>query len=149
MRAEVKASRRGLAGGGSGMGEGFQNPRPYVTKVDQKSQEGQVVYNAQGRAVGRIEGGWLVKRGLDPECHMLRRPPAWATDAAHLSLPVVGIRLFTTTGECWEAPLETWRRYGRELDRRWGKQVLLAARYWRGERRGVRQLRLFGSEVGA
>jgi len=111
--------------------------------------QGQVVYNGQGHAVGRIEDGWLIKRGLDPERHMLHSPSGWATDREHLRLPIVGIRLYTVTGEVWEARLELWQRYGQPLDRAWGKQVLLPARHWHVQRRGVRQLRLFGSEVGA
>jgi len=110
--------------------------------TSRRETQGPVVYNAQGRPVGRVEGGWLVKRGLDPERHMLRSPLGWCTDAEHLELPIRGIRLHTIDGQTWEAELELWRRYGQPLDRRWGAQVLLPAKYWRVERRGVRQLRL-------
>ena len=138
-------SRPWLAGGGKEAGEGSLNPRPYLTKVERVCQEphGQVVYNGQGHAVGRIEGGWLIKRNLDPERHMLHSPSGWCTDAEHLRLPILGIRLYTVTGEVWEARLELWQRYGQPLDRRWGEQVLLLVQYWHVERREVRQLTLF------
>ena len=122
--------------------------RPYShrhsTTARQRTQSpGQVVYNGQGHPVGRIESGWLIKRNLDPERHMLHSPSGWCTDAEHLRLPILGIRLYTVTGEVWEAPLEVLRRYGQPLDRRWGEQVLLLVQYWHVERRGVRQLTLF------
>lgn len=103
--------------------------------------EMQVVY-AQGRPVGRIQGEWLEKGGLDPNRHMMRSPRGWATDAGHLELPVKGIRLRTIDGEVWEATIELWRRYGVCLDRGWGTQVLLPVSFWTVRRRGVRQLGL-------
>ena len=117
----------------------------YSTSWGKTQGPGQVVYSGQGHVVGRIEDGWLTKRNLDPKRHMLHSPPGWCTDREHLGLPIVGIRLFTTTGEVWEARLELWQRYGQPLDRQWGAQVLLLARYWHVEQRGVRQLPLSGA----
>lgn len=112
-----------------------------------KQRGGQIVYNSQGRPIGRILNGWLVKTGLDPAKHKLRQPEGWATDANHLELPIEGIRLTTTTGEVWEATIETWRQYGLPIDRGHGRQIVLPSRFWRVERAGVRQLTLF--EVAA
>jgi hypothetical protein len=123
-------------------------PHRHSITARRKAQgPGQVVYSGQGHVVGRIEDGWLTKRNLDPKRHMLHSPPGWCTDREHLSLPIVGIRLFTTTGEIWEARLELWQRYGQPLDRQWGAQVLLLARYWHVKRHGVRQPLLSG--IGA
>ena len=116
------------------------------TQCSAESQHGQIVYNGQGRPVGVICGGWLLKTGLDPARHKLRSPAGWATDAGHLEIPgLLGVRLVTISGETWEAPLSLWRRYGIPLDRRFVAQLLLPARFWAVHRPGVRQLLLFGA----
>jgi len=132
---------RPLAAGGGDLERGGQPAQPHSTPSRAPGQA-KVVFSAQGGPIGTIEGSWLVKRGLDPERHMLHSPSGWCTDAEHLRLPIAGVRLYTTDGQVWEASLALWQRYGQPLDRRWGAQVLLPARYWRVERRGVRQLAL-------
>ncbi len=108
--------------------------------------EGQPVYNSRGRVIGRIEGGWLVKRGLDPKRHQLRKPPAWATDAEHLRLPIRGVRLVCVDGSVWEAPLSAFERYGLPVNRGFGKQVALPLKWWTVRREGEpHQLELFGN----
>jgi len=103
---------------------------------------------AQGRVVGRIAAdGWLEKRGVDPARHKLRKPEGWATSAAHLDLPIQGVRLFTVDGDVLEAPIALWRRYGVRIERGHGAQVVLPIRYWTARRAGApaaRQLCLFG-----
>lgn len=111
------------------------------------------VYNADGRPVGRFETDeagrlWLVKQGLDPKRHQLQRPPAWATDRAHIAqlraAGGAGVRLHTTDGRELEAPLSAFERHGFPVGRGHGEQVGLALRYWHDRRGGggVRQLPL-------
>ena len=109
------------------------------------SLEGQTVRNAAGRVVGRIEGGWLVKRGLDPKRHQLRKPPAWATDAEHLSLPVKGLKIITTDGRVWLGTWGAFERHGFRFDRGFGEQIALPLEWWIVRRRGKKaaQQRLF------
>jgi hypothetical protein len=117
------------------------------------------VYNADGRPVGRFETDeagrlWLVKERLDPRRHQLQRPPAWATDRAHLeqlqAADGAGVRLHTTDGRELEAPLSAFERHGFAVGRGHGDQVGLALRYWtdRRARVGARQL-TFALEVGS
>lgn len=92
---------------------------------------------AQGRVVGRMVDGWLVKTGLDPCRHKVRIPVGWATDAEHLEIPGLrGVRLYVKDGSTWTATLAAWRRYGRPLDRGHGRQVVLVDRYWTVTRPG-------------
>ena len=102
------------------------------------------VFGSNGKVVGVIEpDGWLVKRNLDPEKHMLKRPPGWCTDAEHLGLPIKGFRIYTVTDEVWEAGLRLFLLFGKRLNRGYGEQVVLPARFWHVRRRaGARQLRL-------
>jgi hypothetical protein len=106
--------------------------------------EAQAVFNAQGKPIGYVDGdGWLVKTHLDPDKHMLRKPEGWASDVAHVALPIKGIRLVTVGGVVWEAGIELWRRYAIAIDRGFGRQVVLPARYWQVHRPGDgRQLAL-------
>ena len=101
--------------------------------------------SATGRIVGTYEtnetGGLvLVKRNLDPEKHKLHSPSGWATDVEHLdelrahqertgkrSLVLV----HATTGEVWEASLDTFDHYGQRFNRLHGEQMVLPDRYWR------------------
>ena len=116
------------------------------TTSSRDTVEGQTVFNCQGRPVGVICDGWLVKSGLNPARHMLRKSSGWCTDTEHLSLPIVGIRLHTVTGDCWKARLEVWRRYGTPIQRGYGAQVLLPAWFWTVTRsEALRQLSLFGA----
>ena len=97
------------------------------------------VYTEDGRACGQMvafAGGeiWLVKDGLDPDRHMLKKPPAWATDAEHLDMLRVvggaGVRLICRDGTTYEATLETIDRYGFVFDRGHGRQVALPLGRW-------------------
>src|SRR4051812_2261014 len=72
------------------------------------------VYTTDGRRVGRLvvdpDGRiFLEKRGLDPQRHMLRKPPGWATDTMHLEELAqrggYGVRLVCLDGSVWTAPL--------------------------------------------
>lgn len=109
-----------------------------------------VVFNCQGRPVGRIASdGFLEKTGLDPSVHRLRKPEGWATDAAHLDIEgLAGVRLITKAGEVWEAPIALWRRYGIPLERGFGRQIVLPSRYWQVRRPGEVQARQLPLALG-
>lgn len=86
------------------------------------------------KVVGTLEAGWLVKR-VDPAEHKLQDPSGWATDYAHLYgilPPILGVRLFTTTGQVWEASRKMFVCYGVIIERGedLGAQVCLPDRYW-------------------
>lgn len=105
------------------------------------------VFNVQGKVVGHITpDGWLRKR-VDPAIHMLRRPPGWATDEAHLALPIRGIRLHCPDGTVYEAGVELLRGHGVAINRGFGPQVVLPLAFWSVTRPNeALQLELF-SEV--
>ena len=92
------------------------------------------MYNDEGRMVGRVENGWMVKTGLDPNIHQLRTPPAWATDVEHLQVlkdqDCFGLKLLTTDGKEWSATLAQFERYGIHIDRSHGPQIALPLKHW-------------------
>jgi len=92
------------------------------------------MYNDEGKIVGRLENGWLVKTGLDPAMHQLRTPPAWATDAWHIQSLAEkecwGIRLLTTDGKEWSATLAQFEKYGIAIERKHGPQIALPLKHW-------------------
>lgn len=115
-----------------------------------------IAYNQRGQVAGRFvrdrAGSWrLVKRGLSPERHMLRRPRGWATDREHLDeLRRRGglralVELRDTHGRVWTASLAQFDRYGLAIDRGHGRQVVLAERFWRVEAPGAVQPALFSA----
>jgi len=128
-----KSNRRFEAGGGAGVDAlRFRQTREHSTSAC----AGRQVYNAQGKVVGCITSdGWLEKR-VDPSVHMLRRPPAWATDADHLDLPIRGVRLRCPDGTVYEAGVELFQRHGFAFDRGHGRQVALPLQFWRVTRAG-------------
>jgi len=90
-----------------------------------------------GRPVGRLVDGWLVKR-VRTDVHQLRRPPAWAVDASHLRelrrLGAAGVRLVDERGAMWSASAASFEHYGLLVDRGHGHQVALPLAYWRVRR---------------
>lgn len=96
------------------------------------------VYNDGGAICGEVswmaDGCWMQKWGLDPDMHQLQRPPAWATDEAHLALMrdygARGLRLHTVDGVVWTARLEAFEEFGIPLSRGYGRQVALPLRHW-------------------
>lgn len=108
----------------------------------------QMPVKSNGKVIGHIDDGWLVKRNLEPSRHKMRAPAGWCTDAAHLRIPgLKGVRLHLADGAVLEATVQQWRRYGIALNRGHGEQVLLTDDYWTtrrpGETRAV-QFSLFG-----
>lgn len=145
---DKREGRRGLAGG-RGLGQSAWQGA-CTCDYSTAAQKRQIpVYNSAGRVVGHLTAdGWLEKWGLDPDRHMLKRPAGWATDASHLDISgLVGVRIITTTGEVWEAPIEAWRRYGIPINRGHGAQVCLPLAYWRHSKGEACQLPLLGGEV--
>jgi len=142
MTTRARNEGPAVAGGGR-TGKGAGAPARFQ---DSTACVGCQVY-AQGRVVGRIAAdGWLEKTGLDPARHRLRKPEGWATDIAHLGLPIRGVRLLTVDGDVLEAPIALWRRYGIRVERGHGVQIVLPTRYWVVRRPGepaARQLPLF------
>lgn len=139
------ASRRLDANGADGA---HSRPQYNTKRWAGQAPDSLPVHNAQGRVVGHISQGWLVKRNLNPATHMAYRPRGWATDAAHLELPgVVGIRLHTTNGETWTATLKQFQEHGVAVNWGFGPQVVLPAEFWSVARPGeveARQLALLG-----
>lgn len=95
------------------------------------------VYNGRGQVVGDIKGDgrpWLYKYGLDPTIHMLRKPPGWATDAAHIDelrrLGGAGIRLKMRSGETLQATLAVIDKHGFPFDRGHSRQIVLPLKFW-------------------
>lgn len=87
-----------------------------------------------GELITRSDGTWLEKYNLDPKRHQLHKPPAWATDEAHLAFlrehGARGLRLHTIDGKTWQASLADFEAHGIPLQRGHGCQVALALRYW-------------------
>ncbi len=95
--------------------------------------------NSNGRRVGQIIDGWLTKTKMDEAKHMVTagpggQGPGWATDLEHLVrlgvLNGLGMRLYTTQGNRWEASIETLRERGGRLDRGENVQWFLARDFW-------------------
>jgi hypothetical protein len=110
-----------------------------------RHETGEAFYNQRGQIVGRLEGGWLVKR-VNSRIHQLRQPAAWAVDDDHLdrleALGAVGVALTDERGTEWRATVADFRRFGVPIDRGHGQQVALPlGRWWRPV---AGQLSLFG-----
>ncbi|MBC7334735.1 MAG: hypothetical protein H5U01_00465 [Clostridia bacterium] len=121
----------GRAGGGEAWDKRLGEAACACDYSTRRQKDKMPVYGASGKVVGCIVDGWLEKRNLDPARHMLKKPPAWATDADHLDIPgLKGIRIVTVDGEVWEAPLSEFRAHGVPIERGHGRQVALPLRYW-------------------
>ena len=94
----------------------------------------EILYNERGQVTGSLENGTLVKRGVDPHRHQLRKPPGWAIDHAHLKKMVEvdawGIVLFTTDGQMWTASLDIVLKHALRIDRGHGVQIVLPLTHW-------------------
>jgi len=109
------------ASGGRAWGDGGAGRTRHANT--NRELRGSQVYTSDGRVAGRLVDGWLEKR-LDPSRHMLRAPRGWATDRAHLELQGLrGVRIITSD-TIWEASVETWLRYGVEIERGHGRDQL-------------------------
>jgi hypothetical protein len=83
---------------------------------------------------GRVKGDTWSKTVRRSQ-HMLRKPPAWAVDAADLDRATrCGVRWLelyeAEQGVTYRVVLETLRQRGKVFDRGFGQQVLLPLGYW-------------------
>ena len=99
----------------------------------------EMLYNERGQVTGVLETGasgkgTLVKRGVDPYRHQLRKPPGWAIDHAHLKKMVEvdawGIVLLTTDGQMWTASVDIILKHSLRIDRGHGVQIVLPLTHW-------------------
>ncbi len=122
----------------SGSGHDSSGKQPSQMHSRTNVHTSQPVWTHSRKYAGSLEDGWLVKRGLRPEVHMMRAPRGWATDAAHLAIHGLrGVRIVTVDGVEWTASIETWQRYGVPINRGHGPQVVLCERYWTVRRPGL------------
>ena len=71
--------------------------------------------DGNGKVVGKLEDGWLVKRKLDPAKHRMRNGMAWCTDKAHIDWLRYnngkGVRLYLTDGRVLEATVSDFTKW--------------------------------------
>lgn len=97
-------------------------------------QPGQSFTNPQGKVIGRLVNGWLVKN-VTTYRHMLEKPRGWCVDRDHLrqleKMGARGVRLIDEKGGVWAADLLRFQSFGIAKDYgRHGEQVCLPERYW-------------------
>jgi hypothetical protein len=96
------------------------------------------VYKVGDKPVARLCGRTLCKV-VKGSVHQLRKPPAWAIDAAVLEQArrdgalVVEV-LDTETGVTYWAAISAFRRWGFDVDRGCGRQIALPLARWQLER---------------
>ncbi len=141
-----------VGGGGQRQNDGVDSRASHHLYSTGKSGR-QVLRLADGRVVGEVRDGVLVKR-VRRSAHMLRKPRAWACDVAVLrEAERLGARTVeihdTETGDVYTAPVARFWARGFPVRRGHGEQVGLALSAW--ERNGApgradaMQLSLFGA----
>jgi len=105
-----------------------------------------IYHNINGRPVASLCGRILQKR-LRGSLHQLRKPPAWAVDAAILEQASKDGALVVEvhdmeTGKVYWAAISAFRRWGFEIDRGYGRQVALPLERWTVETEGAQPLAL-------
>lgn len=93
-----------------------------------------IVYSTTGRVIGDIDGGVFYKR-VNPEIHMVRRPPSWATDADSFDREVAPnchtiVLIDITSDKQWEVSVEMFLKHRFKLNRGHGKQYALVLKWW-------------------
>lgn len=100
-----------------------------------KSKSNRVpIYRADGRAVGRVEGG-VFRRVMRSSAHMLQRPRAWACDLDALDQARAAgastVEVFDRdTGATYRADLADFYRRGVTVNRGHGAQLALPLACW-------------------
>ncbi len=89
---------------------------------------------AAGKVIGEIRGEVLRKRVVGSK-HQLRRPPAWALDAAALNEATASgcrrVEVFDKeTGRTFSADVDTIRTRGFLINRGFGTQFVLPLQHW-------------------
>lgn len=92
------------------------------------------IYRADGRAVGRVEGG-VFRRVMRSSAHMLQRPRAWACDldALDQARAAGATRVEVKdldTGKVYAADLADFYRRGVTVNRGHGAQLALPLACW-------------------
>lgn len=154
MSAEKQAARWGTQQGGA---ERTANSADVQFHDSTPARRPQPVL-AAGRVIGHVAGDTFTTRRVASR-HMLRRPPAWALDAAALrrlaDLGVTRIIIEETEGHLtYTASVADFAAHGFTFDRGHGQQVGLKLGYWQVQVQGaddferasaeVRQLALWG-----
>lgn len=112
-----------------------------MTSIHDRSRE-VLLRASDGRPAGVVKdfngSERVLYKRVDPEAHQLKRPPAWAQDAAALkTAESLGAEVAVFESRCgtrrWIAPLRFFRLHGFEFDRGAGRQVALPLAYWRTE----------------
>lgn len=93
-----------------------------------------IVYSTDGRIIGTIEGGIYFK-SVSARLHQLRRPPAWAVDAAAFDKDIAphcrGIVITDLdSGKRYSTSIVAFLSRRISLNRGFGKQYALALRWW-------------------
>lgn len=106
---------------------------------------------AAGRVIGHVAGDTFTTRRAASK-HMLRKPPAWAVDAAALRrLADLGVQriVIEETEGClvYSAPLAAFFEYGFKFDHGHGQQVGLRLGYWHVQVQGVDDFERASAEV--
>lgn len=104
------------------------------SRLRQTHNQGISVYRADGRAVGRVEGG-VFRRVMRSTKHQLQRPPAWAADLDALDQARAAgasrVEIFDRdTGATYAADLADFYRRGVRVDRGHGLQLALPLTCW-------------------
>ena len=92
------------------------------------------VYSTTGHVVGEIEGGVFYKH-VNPNIHMVRRPPSWATDAESFDREVAPychtiVLIDMTSDKQWEVSIEMFQKHKFQLNRGHGRQYALVLKWW-------------------
>jgi hypothetical protein len=95
-------------------------------------------YKVGNKPVASLCGRVLQKR-VRGSVHMLRRPPAWAIDAAIFERArkdgALVVEVYDVeTGKTYWAAISAFKRWGIEIDRGHGRQVALPLGRWQVER---------------
>lgn len=103
---------------------------PYV----RKSSKSIPVYREDGRVVGQVGDGVLIKHARRSK-HMLQKPMGWAWDETCIAQAEDAGANQTQihddeTNQVFTASLADFHQHGIFLNRRFGKQICLPLKYW-------------------
>lgn len=98
------------------------------------AQEKIVVRNVNGHVVGRITKGTL-RKNVKASKHMLHSPLGWAWDVSIIELAqlfgVVNVVIYDQEQDItYQAPLESYIKFGVKFNRGYGEQICLPLRFW-------------------
>ena len=148
MNQQKRGRRGGHLNGGHRTGEAPSH------LYDSKSEQRYATYrNVKGSTVAEQRGDTVYKTAYSDRGHMLKKPPAWASDVNILEQAQNnGARWFEitdkSTGKVYRAAIADFWRHGHKRNHHdFGLQRALPLQHWRVRRVGERpieQLSLFG-----